>query len=102
MARAAFLAFPDPGHQARAAVTNAWPPQAKRLREIHMKVLLLASMLIVSAAIAATAFAAEPFSEPSQLDQPQAGYYRLKIGKINVIAVSDGAAIFDVLGVIPK
>jgi glyoxylase-like metal-dependent hydrolase (beta-lactamase superfamily II) len=67
-----------------------------------MKVLLLACALAVSACVAGAVFAAEPFSEPSQLDQLQAGYYRLKIGKINVIAVNDGAAIFDVLGVIPK
>src|ERR1700681_3870915 len=67
-----------------------------------MKVLLLACALAVSTCVAGAVFAAEPFSEPSQLDQLQAGYYRLKIGKINVIAVSDGAATFDVLGIIPK
>jgi hypothetical protein len=67
-----------------------------------MKVLLLACALAVSACLAGAVFAAEPFSEPSQLDQLQAGYHRLKIGTINVIAVSDGAATFDVLGVIPK
>src|ERR1700680_3655707 len=67
-----------------------------------MKVLLIACALAVSACVAGAVFAPEPFSEPSQLDQLQAGYYRLKIGKINVIAVNDGAAVFDVLGVIPK
>src|SRR5258707_6097226 len=67
-----------------------------------MSVRLLASALSLSAALASAAFAAEPFSEPPQLDKPQAGYYRLKVGKIDVVAVNDGAAIFDILGVIPN
>ncbi len=45
---------------------------------------------------------AAPFSEPSRLEKPQAGFYRLKIGKVDVIAVNDGAASFDVLGVLAK
>jgi glyoxylase-like metal-dependent hydrolase (beta-lactamase superfamily II) len=56
----------------------------------------------LSATVVSAAFAAEPFSEPPQLDKPQAGYHRLKVGKIDVIAVNDGAAVFDVLGVIPS
>jgi glyoxylase-like metal-dependent hydrolase (beta-lactamase superfamily II) len=67
-----------------------------------MKVLLLSCVLAMSAFATGALLAAEPFSEPSQLDQRQAGYHRLKIGKTNVIAVSDGAATFDVLGIIPK
>jgi glyoxylase-like metal-dependent hydrolase (beta-lactamase superfamily II) len=43
---------------------------------------------------------AEPLSEPPRLDKPQAGFYRLKIGKVDVIAVNDGAAPFDVLSVL--
>jgi glyoxylase-like metal-dependent hydrolase (beta-lactamase superfamily II) len=46
--------------------------------------------------------AAAQFSDPPLLDKPQAGYYRLKIGKVDVIAVSDGGAAFDVLGVVAK
>jgi glyoxylase-like metal-dependent hydrolase (beta-lactamase superfamily II) len=67
-----------------------------------MSVRLLASALSLSATVAAVALAAEPFREPPQLDKPQAGYYRLKVGKIDVIAVNDGAAVFDVLAVIPN
>ncbi len=67
-----------------------------------MSVRLLASALSLSAALASAAFAAEPFSEPPQLDKPQAGYYRLKVGKIDVIAVNDGATLFDILGVVPN
>ena len=55
------------------------------------------------AAVAWTALApAAPFSEPSTLDKPQAGFYRLKIGKVDVIAVNDGASSFDILGVLAK
>jgi hypothetical protein len=43
-----------------------------------------------------------PFSDPPRLEKPQAGFYRLKIGKIDVIAVNDGASSFDVLGVLAK
>jgi glyoxylase-like metal-dependent hydrolase (beta-lactamase superfamily II) len=67
-----------------------------------MKVRLLASALCLSAAVAFAALAAAPFSEPPQLDKPQAGYYRLKLGKVDVVAVNDGAGIFDILGVVPK
>ena len=43
-----------------------------------------------------------PFSDPPRLEKPQAGFYRLKIGKIDVIAVNDGASSFDVLGLLAK
>ena len=67
-----------------------------------MKVLLLACALAVSACVAAAVFAAEPFGEPPQLDQLQAGYYRLKIGKIAQfedpsIAVAFANLIVDIL-----
>jgi hypothetical protein len=52
------------------------------------------------AALVFAAPAAAQFSEPPLLDKPQAGYYRLKIGKVDVIAVSDGGAAFDILGVV--
>jgi hypothetical protein len=45
---------------------------------------------------------AAPFSEPPRLEKPQAGFYRLKIGKVDVIAVNDGASSFGVLGVLAK
>jgi glyoxylase-like metal-dependent hydrolase (beta-lactamase superfamily II) len=62
---------------------------------------LFAGVLLTAAAIAAGgALAAEPFSEPPELDKSQARYYRLKIGQVDVIAVNDGAAIFDILGVV--
>jgi hypothetical protein len=40
------------------------------------------------------------FSDPPTLEQPQAGFYRFKIRKPDVIAVNDGATLFDVLGVL--
>jgi hypothetical protein len=43
-----------------------------------------------------------PFSDPPRLEKPQAGFYRLKIGEVDVIAVNDGASSFDVLGVLAK
>ena len=61
---------------------------------------LLAGVFLLASAMVAPA--AAQFTEPPQLDKPQAGFYRLKIGKIDVIAVNDGAAIFDVLGVVPN
>jgi glyoxylase-like metal-dependent hydrolase (beta-lactamase superfamily II) len=67
-----------------------------------MNLRFLAPALSLSAFVAFAALAAEPFSEPPQLDRPQAGYYRLKLGKIDVIAVNDGAALFDILGVVPS
>ena len=36
-------------------------------------------------------------SEASKLDKPQAGYYRMKIGKIDVIALTDGTISVDFL-----
>jgi glyoxylase-like metal-dependent hydrolase (beta-lactamase superfamily II) len=71
-------------------------------QEIQMNLRILAPILFLSVVVSGAAFAAEPFSEPPLLDKPQAGYYRLKIGKTDVVAVNDGATIFDVLSVIPK
>ena len=45
---------------------------------------------------------AAQFSEPPVMDKPQAGYYRFKIGRVDVIAVSDGGGAFDILGVVPR
>jgi glyoxylase-like metal-dependent hydrolase (beta-lactamase superfamily II) len=39
---------------------------------------------------------------PPRLEKPRAGFYRLKIGKVDIIALSDGASLFDVLGVLAK
>ena len=36
-------------------------------------------------------------SEASKLDKPQAGYYRMKIGKVDVIALTDGTISVDFL-----
>lgn len=49
------------------------------------------------AALVLAAPAAAQFSEPPLLDKPQAGYYRLKIGKVDVIAVSDVGVALDQL-----
>jgi glyoxylase-like metal-dependent hydrolase (beta-lactamase superfamily II) len=61
-----------------------------------------ATIVTLLAALVLAVPAAAQFSEPSLLDKPQAGYYRLKIGKVDVIAVSDGGAAFDILGVVAK
>ena len=39
-------------------------------------------------------------SEGSKLDKPQAGYYRMKIGKIDVIALTDGTIGVDFLALL--
>jgi glyoxylase-like metal-dependent hydrolase (beta-lactamase superfamily II) len=70
-------------------------------REIQLNLRLLAHVLFLSVFVSGAAFA-ETFSEPPLLDKPQAGYYRLKIGRTDVIAVNDGATIFDVLSAIPR
>ena len=41
-----------------------------------------------------------PFTEESKLENAQAGFHRLKIGKIDVTALSDGSAGFFVLNVL--
>ena len=56
-------------------------------------VLLLATLAVAGPAPA-------QFDAPPTLDKPQAGFYRLTLGKVDVIAVNDGAAPFDVLGVV--
>ena len=35
---------------------------------------------------------------PPQLDKPQAGFYRLKVGRVEVTALSDGTLTWDALG----
>jgi glyoxylase-like metal-dependent hydrolase (beta-lactamase superfamily II) len=67
-----------------------------------MSVRFYATTVGLLAALVLTTPAAAQFSDPPLLDKPQAGYYRLKIGKVDVIAVSDGGAAFDVLGVVAK
>ena len=67
-----------------------------------MSVPIYATTVGLLAALVLTTPAAAQFSDPPLLDKPQAGYYRLKIGKVDVIAVSDGGAAFDVLGVVAK
>jgi hypothetical protein len=57
-------------------------------REIQMSVRFHATTVTLLAAFVLAAPAAAQFSEPPLLDKPQAGYYRLKIGKVDVIAVS--------------
>jgi glyoxylase-like metal-dependent hydrolase (beta-lactamase superfamily II) len=45
---------------------------------------------------------AGPFTEESKLDKAQTGFYRLRIGKIDVTALSDGSGGFFVLNVLAK
>ena len=61
-----------------------------------------ASAVVLVAALILAAPTAAQFDEPSMMDKPQAGYYRFKIGKVDVIAVSDGGSTFDILGIVPK
>jgi glyoxylase-like metal-dependent hydrolase (beta-lactamase superfamily II) len=62
---------------------------------------------LLLAAIAAIAPAAagptdSPFTQESKLDSAQAGFHRLKIGRIGVTALSDGTAGFFVLHVLAQ
>src|SRR5258705_2249101 len=45
---------------------------------------------------------AQQLSAESKLDKLQAGFYRMKIGTIDVIALSDGTAGFEVLEMLSK
>ena len=62
--------------------------------------------LLLAAVAATTPAAADPadslFTEESNLDSAQAGFHRLKIGKIEVTALSDGTAGFFVLNVLAE
>src|ERR1700682_1509443 len=71
-----------------------------RARNTEMTKTLLAGVFLLVSVMAAPATA--QFSEPPLMDKLQAGYYRLKIGKVDVIAVSDGAAAFDILSIVPN
>jgi glyoxylase-like metal-dependent hydrolase (beta-lactamase superfamily II) len=61
---------------------------------------------LLTALVAATSAGAEPadraFTEESKLDNSQAGFYRLKIGKIDVTSISDGTGGFFVLDKLAK
>src|SRR3984893_13938148 len=63
-------------------------------------------LLLTAVALAGPAAAADPeagpFTEESKLDKAQAGFYRLRIGKIDVTALSDGTGGFFVLNVLAK
>jgi hypothetical protein len=63
-------------------------------------------LLLAAVALAGPAAAADPeagpFTEESKLDKAQAGFYRLRIGKIDVTALSDGTGGFFVLNVLAK
>jgi glyoxylase-like metal-dependent hydrolase (beta-lactamase superfamily II) len=62
-------------------------------------------LLLAAAATIAPAAAGptdSPFTEESKLDSAQAGFHRLKIGKIGVTALSDGTAGFFVLNVLAQ
>ncbi len=61
---------------------------------------------LLTALLAGTSAWAEPadrpFTEESKLDSSQAGFYRLKIGKIDVTSLSDGTGGFFVLNKLAK
>jgi len=61
------------------------------------------SLLFAAVAVAGPAAAAGPadgpFTEESKLDKAQAGFDRIKIGKLDVTALSDGSGGFLVLNV---
>src|SRR4051812_49341036 len=67
-----------------------------------MTVRFYATIAPLLGALVLAAPAVAQFSEPPVMDKPQAGYYRLKIGKVDVIALSDGGGAFDILGVVPE
>jgi hypothetical protein len=64
---------------------------------------LKCALSLLLAAVAATGPAAAagpadgPLTEESKLDKAQAGFYRAKIGKIDVTALSDGSGGFFIL-----
>jgi glyoxylase-like metal-dependent hydrolase (beta-lactamase superfamily II) len=64
------------------------------------------ALLLAAVATAGPAAAAGPesgpFTDESKLEKAQAGFYRLKIGKIDVTALSDGSGGFFVLNVLAK
>jgi len=61
-----------------------------------------ALLLVASAVAPAPAAEDAPFTKESILESPQSGFYRLKIGKIEVTAVSDGTGGFFVLNALAK
>src|SRR6202043_2994061 len=71
-----------------------------RARNTEMTKTLLAGVFLLVSVMAIPTTA--QFGEPPLMDKPQAGYYRLKIGKVDVIAMSDGGSTFDILGIVPK
>jgi glyoxylase-like metal-dependent hydrolase (beta-lactamase superfamily II) len=76
------------------------------IRTIRSSALKYALPLLLDAVAATAAGAADPadgpFTEESRLDNAQAGFHRLKIGKIDVTALSDGSGGFFVLNVLAE
>ncbi len=76
------------------------------IRRIRSSALKYARPLLLEAVAATAAAAADPadgpFTEESKLENAQAGFHRLKIGKIEVTALSDGTAGFFVLNVLAE
>src|SRR6266849_6841284 len=71
----------------------------KSFRSFYIKYLFLLILSVVP--FASTQDTKLPpdvrISETSKLDKPQAGYYRMKIGKIDVLALTDGTISVDFL-----
>jgi hypothetical protein len=55
---------------------------------------LLLAVVARAGPAAAASPADGPFTEESKLDKAQAGFYQIKIGKIDVTALSDGSGGF--------
>ncbi len=73
----------------------------RRIRSSALKYMLPLLLNAVAATAVATADPADrPFTEESKLENAQAGFHRLKIGNIDVTALSDGSAGFFVLNVL--
>src|SRR5712672_3274738 len=71
-----------------------------------MDMMKYALLPLLMALVAATFAKGEPtgraFTEESKIDNSQAGFYRLKIGKIDVTSLSDGTGGFFVLDKLAK
>jgi glyoxylase-like metal-dependent hydrolase (beta-lactamase superfamily II) len=76
----------------------------RRFRSSELKYALPLMLAAVTAAAPAAAAGPDdgPFTEASKLDKTQAGFSRIRIGRIDVTALSDGTGGFFVLNVLAE
>jgi glyoxylase-like metal-dependent hydrolase (beta-lactamase superfamily II) len=74
----------------------------RNFRSSGLKYALPLLLAAVAALAPASATEDTPFTKDSKLDSAQAGFHRIKIGKIEVTAVSDGTGGFFVLNRLAK